>query len=324
MGETFLHIKNLKIKFCGYEGEKEVLEIEDMQLKKGEAYGLIGESGTGKTVLAYAILGLLPMPPGKIESGEILLDGQDLLKMSQKELRQTIRGHKIAMIFQDPMSTLNPVFTVEQQMVNVIRRNQGLGKKEARKEAIRTINLVKLPDAEMIMKKYPHELSGGQRQRIIIALALCCKAELLIADEPTRNLDVTIQAGIVKLLEELQETLKVTVLFIANNPGLIYSTCQHCSILYQGKIVESGTVDEVLKTSAHPYTNVLLHAIPESNGQQITLDQLIASNQWEDSNTEPCIYYQQCVHATKGCVKMPNMKCVGGEHMVRCVKGGQS
>ena len=320
MDETYLHIKDLHIKFCGYEGEKDVLYIEDLQIQKGEAFGLIGESGTGKTVLAYAIQGLLQMPPGKIASGQIILDGQDLLQLSQKELRSSIRGHKIAMIFQDPMSTLNPVFTVEQQMINVIQRNQGLSKKAANEEAVKTIEMVKLPDPTLVMKKYPHELSGGQRQRIIIALALCCKAELLIADEPTRNLDVTIQAGIIKLLQELQDELQVTVLFIANNPGLIYSTCRHCAILYKGQIIESGTVEEVLKEPAHPYTNVLLHAIPEDKGQQIALDKLTA-DRVGPTIENPCIYYRQCAYACETCTDMESMRHIGGEHRVRCNRG---
>lgn len=319
MGNAFLQIKDLRIRFRGYEGEREVLHIEDLCIEKGEAYGLIGESGTGKTVLAYTIQGLLPIPPGKIESGQILLDGQDLLKMSQKELRSTIRGSKTAMIFQDPMSTLNPVFTVGQQMVNVIRRNQHLGKAEAYEEAKKTIEQVRLPDATMIMKKYPHELSGGQRQRIIIALALCCKAEFLIADEPTRNLDVTIQAGIIKLLGELQEKLHVSVLFLANNPGLIYSTCRHCAILYKGHVVESGTVDEVLKTPLHPYTDVLLHAIPEDKSDQTALENHTSTEQ--ATIAEGCIYAGRCAYAHIGCAGAVDMRHAGGEHMVRCRRG---
>lgn len=317
---VYLDIKNLTVKFVVYEGEKEVLSIEELKIKKGECYGLIGESGTGKTVLAYTILGLLPVPPGKIESGEILLEGEDLLKLSQQQYRRRIRGQKIAMIFQDPMSTLNPVFTVEQQMMNVIRKNQKLTGKAAHEEAIRTLNLVKLPDPELILKKYPHELSGGQRQRVIIALALCCKAEFLIADEPTRNLDVTIQAGIIKLLHELQTTLKVTVLFIANNPGLIYSSCEHCAVLYKGKIVESGTVDEVLKTPVHPYTKVLLNAIPKGKRQQIELDKLFVNQ--EDIPQNACFYYKQCADAGVNCVRISEMRLIDGEHYVRCVKEG--
>ena len=316
--QTYLEYKNLNVKFVGYAGEKDVLSIEKLSLKKGESFGIIGESGTGKTVLAYATLGLLPIPPGKIASGEILLNGVDLLKLSQRELRNRIRGKKIAMIFQDPMSTLNPVFTVEQQMLNVIRHNQKLPHKAAYAEAIRILNKVKLPDPEMLMKKYPHELSGGQRQRVIIALALCCKAELLIADEPTRNLDVTIQAGIIKLLQELQTELVVTVLFIANNPGLIYSTCEHCAILYEGRIVEIGTVDEVLKTPVHPYTNVLLNAIPKGKKEVINLDALFSSRKTAPENA--CLYYRQCVHACEKCVHVDSMQYFGGEHYARCIR----
>lgn len=316
--EMYLHYRNLNVKFTGYDGVKDVLTIEELGVRKGEAFGIIGESGTGKTVLAYVTLGLLQIPPGKIASGEILLDGEDLLQLSQKELRKRIRGRKIAMIFQDPMSTLNPVFTVEQQILNVIRHNQNLPRKAAYQEAIRVLNTVKLPDPEMIMKKYPHELSGGQRQRIIIALALCCKAELLIADEPTRNLDVTIQAGIIKLLQELQDELQVTVLFIANNPGLVYSTCEHCAILFDGRIVETGTVDEVLKTPAHPYTNVLLNAIPKGKKEAIQLDKLLVKH--ETIPDFACPYYRQCVYACEKCVHVDSMRHYGGEHYARCIR----
>lgn len=258
----YFQVKNLKVMFNSFEGSKEVLNIDDISINKGESYGVLGESGAGKTVLALSILQLIESPPGEIVSGEVILDGEDLLKKSHKEMERTIRGKKVAMIFQDPMSTLNPVFTVGQQMEQVIMENQGLSKKEASEKAIEMIEIVKLPDASRAMNKYPHELSGGQRQRVIIALALSCGAEMLIADEPTRNLDVTIQAGILKLIKELQTTLKVTVLFIANNPGLISATCDNMAILYNGNILEKGTTKEVLQSPKEEYTLRLLNAVP--------------------------------------------------------------
>lgn len=274
MDKPYLHIKNLKVNFKNYEGTKTILDIDEIKIKKGEAFGIIGESGTGKTVLALSILKLLEMPPGIIESGEILLDGDDLLKKSTKQMEKEIRGKKISMIFQDPMSTLNPVFTVGQQLIKVIVVSQGINKKQAHDKAIEMLNLVELPDAERVMDKYPHELSGGQRQRIIIALALSCGAELIIADEPTRNLDVTIQAGILKLIKELQKTLNVTVLFIANNPGLISATCDNTAILHKGKIVEQGKTKDVLRNPKHPYTFTLLHAIPRNKKEKIDLNSI--------------------------------------------------
>lgn len=249
----YFEIKDLKITYKSFEGTKEILNIDYVGIDKGETFGLVGESGSGKTVLALAILKLLAMPPGQIERGQILLDGENLLEKTEREMEQ-IRGNKISMIFQDPMSTLNPVFTVGYQMIQVIMKNQKLKKTEARKKAIEMITIVKLPDPERIMDKYPHELSGGQRQRIIIAIALSCGAEFLIADEPTRNLDVTIQAGILKLIDELQKELGITVLFIANNLGLVSAICNRMGILKEGIVIEQGTVDEVLRNPKMDYT----------------------------------------------------------------------
>ena len=244
-----------------YEGTHTVLDIDHIHIDKGEIYGLVGESGQGKTVMALTILKLLQCPPGKIVSGEILLDGQDLLKTSEKDMQNKIRGKKIAMIFQDPMSCLNPVFTVKQIMVDVLTRNHSdLNKKTAVDEAIRILGEVKLPDPGSILGKYPHQLSGGQRQRVIIALALCCGAEFLIADEPTRNLDVTIQASILKLLKELQAKHNLTVLFIANNMGLVSAFCDRIGILHGSKIIEEGETLSVVSNPKEEYTKVLIDA----------------------------------------------------------------
>lgn len=260
--DNILEIKDLKINYKTFEGEKNVLDIDYIGIKKGETYGIVGESGAGKTVLALSILRLLSVPPGVIKNGEILFEGENLLLKKEREMRK-IRGKKISMIFQDPMSTLNPVFTVGQQICRVIRNNQGLSKKNSYEKALEMLNLVKLPDAANIMTKYPHELSGGQRQRIIIAIALSCGAEFLIADEPTRNLDVTIQAGILKLIKELQENLNITILFIANNLGLVSAVCDRVGILYNGKIVESGPVEEVIRNPASDYTKTFINALPK-------------------------------------------------------------
>lgn len=262
----YFEIKDLKITYKTFEGTKEILDIDYIGIDKGETFGLVGESGSGKTVLALTILKLLAMPPGQIEKGKIMLDGEDLLSKSEDEM-QKVRGNKISMIFQDPMSTLNPVFTVGYQMIQVIMKSQKLKKKNAEKKAVEMIRLVKLPDPERIMDKYPHELSGGQRQRIIIAIALSCGAEFLIADEPTRNLDVTIQAGILKLIHELQNELGITVLFIANNLGLVSAICDRMGILKEGKIIEQGTVDEVLRNPKNEYTKLLLKTVTPSSGK---------------------------------------------------------
>ena len=259
---AYFEIKNLHITHKSYEGVKDVLNIEHLAIERGETYGLVGESGQGKTVLALAVQKLLACPPGKIESGEVLLEGENLLKLSPRQMQQRIRGSKIAMIFQDPMSCLNPVFTVGSIMTDVLRtRKKGLNRKTATEEAADLLREVKLADAESILSKYPHQLSGGQRQRVIIALALACGAELLIADEPTRNLDVTIQASILKLLKELQQKRGMTVLFIANNLSLVSAFCDRVGILYGGRIIEENSTAQLITTPQQEYTKVLLEAV---------------------------------------------------------------
>ena len=239
---------------------KNVLDIEYLGINKGSSFGLVGESGAGKTVLSLAIQRLLATPPGKIVSGEILFCGEDLLKKSTKEMGR-VRGKKIAMVFQDPLSALNPVFTAGFQMRKIVQERQHVSKKEARQIVIEMIGKVKLPDAENIFGKYPHELSGGQRQRVIIAMALLCGAEFIIADEPTRNLDVTIQAGILRLIHELQQQFNVTILFIANNLSLVSSMCDEMAVIKNGRIIESGNPYELLRNPKDSYTNLLTDSI---------------------------------------------------------------
>lgn len=263
----YLEIKNLKINYKTYEGSRPVLDIDYIGIEKGETFGLVGESGSGKTVLALAIQKLLSMPPGEIISGEILIDGEDILKKNEKEMSH-IRGSKVSMIFQDPMSALNPVFTVGMQMEKIVREKHKLKKKAAEEKVLEMIRTVKLPDPEKMIKKYPHELSGGQRQRIIIGMALLCGAEFIIADEPTRNLDVTIQAGILKLINELQKKFNITVLYIANNLGLVSTICHEVAILKDGVIVERGNAKEILVNPQSDYTKLLIDSITPSRSTE--------------------------------------------------------
>lgn len=258
---AYFEINNLLVRHKSFEGLKTVLDIDHISIEKGETYGIVGESGQGKTVLALTILKLLQCPPGIIEHGEICLNGEDLLKKTEKKMQSQIRGKRVAMIFQDPMSCLNPVFTIKECMVDTLRQNhRGMSKRQAVGEAVRLLKEVKLADPESTLSKYPHQLSGGQRQRVIIALALCCGADFLIADEPTRNLDVTIQASILKLLRELQKKHGMTVLFIANNLSLVGAFCDRVGILHDGKIVEEGSAEEVVKHPKQDYTRLLLEA----------------------------------------------------------------
>jgi len=261
---AYFTIKNLKVGFKDIDGEKNVLDIESLSIERGEVYGIVGESGSGKTVLARTILRLLPSPPCLIDPmSEIIFDEENLLQCSERYIRNKIRGRRIATIFQDPMSTLNPVFTAGQQITDVIKACRGLGRKTAEAEAKEMLERVRMPDAARIMKKYPHELSGGQRQRVIIAMALSCGAEFLIADEPTRNLDVTIQTGILRIIEELRRELGITVLYLANNMGLVSVTCDHAAVLHNGTILESGTAREIISSPKTEYTKTLLNSLPE-------------------------------------------------------------
>lgn len=315
--KNYFEIQNLKVLYRTYEGEKTTLDLEHLVMEKGKTFGLVGESGSGKSVLAQTILGILLRPPGIIKSGKIFFNGEDLLSNSEKDMRK-IRGRKISMIFQDPMSTLNPVFTVGTQITRVIRQNQGVSKKEAIKRAIEKIELVKIPDAEDIMRSYPHELSGGQRQRIIIAIALSCDAELLIADEPTRNLDVTIQAGILKLIANLQKELNVSVLFIANNLGLVSATCDQLAILQKGRIVETGTTRDVLHNPRHPYTRAYIEAILKDTQPRTQSGQSGKENSAQVDSIG-CSNINLCGDRLDKCEQtMPRLRQLSETHFVAC------
>jgi oligopeptide/dipeptide ABC transporter ATP-binding protein len=314
MSEYF-EIKHLSVGFRTFEGVHNVLNIESLRIGRGETYGLVGESGAGKTVLALTILGLLPKPAGIVHSGEIWLDGEDLLKKPEHELYAHYRGKRITMIFQDPMSTLNPVYTVGQQLGRVIETQQQLRGEANTRKTLEMLQVVKLPDAANTLKKYPHELSGGQRQRIIIAMALACGAEFLIADEPTRNLDVTIQAGILKLMAELQHEFKMSVLFIANNVGLVNVVCKNAGILYKGKIMEDGPSELVIHSARHPYTQTLISAIPRHKSEKLKFADVALKPDAPDG----CPYYARCPIAEAGCAaSMPMLAPIQDDQKVAC------
>lgn len=313
--DAYLDIKNLKVGFRGHGGVRQIVDIDELQIQRGHAYALVGESGSGKSVMAYAVQQLLTVPPAVISCDKVELNGISLMDKSQKEM-ESIRGRKIAMIFQDPMSTLNPVFTVGTQLENAIRRNHKLNKADAHRKAVELIETVQMPDPERTLKKYPHELSGGQRQRIIIAIALGCGADFLIADEPTRNLDVTIQAGILKLLSQLRKEQNLTVLFITNNLSLVPLICDEVGLLHRGQIVESGSVAEVVDHPMHPYTEALLQPLPVTDEEK----ELIKTAAADDNVvTQGCRYQNKCRLCTERCrTQDPEMFLVEGSHKVRC------
>jgi len=318
MTRPLLEIKNLKVNFKTYYGMANVLDLEHLAINKNESFGLAGESGSGKSITALSIFKLIPCPPGEIESGQILYDGEDLLAKSEKEMRH-IRGKKLSMIFQDPMSSLNPVFTVGEQIKRVIVYHDRVSRKEAETRALELFDLVKLPDPKNTMNKYPHELSGGMRQRVVIAIALSCGAEFLIADEPTRALDVTIQAGVLELIKEIKKKTDLTVLFIANSLGVVSEMCDRVALLYAGQVVETGRVEDVFRNPLHPYTSALIEALPKPSQKDKPL--AVTGGFPPDPTKMPqgCRFHPRCSRATEICVKTkPTMAEVEPGHWVAC------
>lgn len=262
--QPLLQVHNLKTYFYTEDGVMPSVDGVDFDLHEGETLAIVGESGCGKSVTSLSIMGLVQCPPGKIEAGEILYHSKDLLKISKKEMR-SIRGNEISMIFQEPMTSLNPVFTVGRQIMESFIIHQKLNKKEARTKAIEMIRMVGIPDPEKVVDKYPHELSGGMRQRIMIAMALACKPRILIADEPTTALDVTIQAQIMQLLKDLKEKTGTSIIIITHDLGVVAQIAQTAMVMYAGQVVEYAPARSIYKDPLHPYTRGLLKSIPKLN-----------------------------------------------------------
>jgi peptide/nickel transport system ATP-binding protein len=262
-----IQVKNLQTSFFTPEGEVRAIDGVSFEIAEGETLGLVGESGCGKSVTSLSIMRLIQSPPGKIVGGEIIYRGRDLLKLNNEEMRK-IRGNEISMIFQEPMTSLNPVFTVGNQIGEAIRLHQGLGKKETRQKTIDMLRLVKIADPESRVDAYPHQLSGGMRQRVMIAMALSCNPSLLIADEPTTALDVTIQAQILELMKELQQKFGMALLLITHDLGVVAEQANEVAIMYAGKIVERATVQAIFARPFHPYTVGLLNSLPGARGKK--------------------------------------------------------
>lgn len=256
-----LQVKDLQTSFFTPEGEVRAIDGVSFEIGEGKTLGLVGESGCGKSVTSLSIMRLIPSPPGKIVGGEIEYRGRDLLGLSNEEMRK-IRGNEISMIFQEPMTSLNPVFTVGNQIGEAIRLHQGLGKTETRQKTIEMLRLVKIADPESRVDSYPHQLSGGMRQRVMIAMALSCNPSLLIADEPTTALDVTIQAQILELMKELQDKIGMALLLITHDLGVVAEQADDVAIMYAGKIVERATARKIFARALHPYTVGLLNSLP--------------------------------------------------------------
>lgn len=263
--KELLQVRELETTFFTDDGAIPAVDHISFSLKEGEILGIVGESGCGKSVTSLSIMGLVPSPPGKITSGEILLDGKDLTKLSQKEMRK-IRGQEIAMIFQEPMTSLNPLFTIGNQLTEAILiHHKSWSKKKASARAVEMMKLVGLPRAEELLKEYPHQLSGGMRQRVMIAMALVCDPKILIADEPTTALDVTIQAQILELMKEIQKKSNTSIIFITHDLGVVANVADRVAVMYAGQIVEYGTVEDIFYNPKHPYTWGLLGSMPDLN-----------------------------------------------------------
>ncbi|MGH7320887.1 MAG: ABC transporter ATP-binding protein [Candidatus Rokuibacteriota bacterium] len=261
MGERLLEIKDLKTHFFTDEGVVRAVDGISLHIDKGETLGIVGESGCGKTVTALSIMKLIAMPPGRIVQGQIVYQGRDLVPLPPAQMRR-VRGKEISMVFQEPMTSLNPVFTIGEQIAEAIRLHEGLGRRDAMDKTVDMLKLVHMANPERRVKEYPHQLSGGMRQRVMIAMALSCHPKLLIADEPTTALDVTIQAQILDLLNELKAKLGMAVMLITHDMGVIAETAQRVVVMYAAKVVEEASVKELFKEPLHPYTQGLLRSIP--------------------------------------------------------------
>jgi oligopeptide transport system ATP-binding protein len=265
--ENILEVKDLNISFHTFAGEVKAIRGVNFELKKGETLAIVGESGSGKSVTTKAIMKLLPPGNSEIKQGEILFEGKDLAKLSDKQM-QKIRGQDISMIFQDPMTSLNPTMTVGKQIMEPLIKHQNMSRSSAMERAVQLLKLVGIPKPELRIKQYPHQFSGGMRQRVVIAIALACNPKVLIADEPTTALDVTIQAQILELMKDLQKKIDTSIIFITHDLGVVANVADRVAVMYGGKIVEIGTVDEVFYNPQHPYTWGLISSMPSLDAKE--------------------------------------------------------
>ena len=316
--DVLLDVRNLKTHFHVMDGVVKAVDGVDFQLRRGGTLGIVGESGSGKSVTAHTIMRLIETPPGKIVDGEIIFDGRDLLTIPMEEMRH-VRGNDIAMIFQEPMTSLNPVFTVGDQIAESVKLHQEVSKKEAWDRAVDAIKLVGIPAPERRAKQYPHEMSGGMRQRVMIAMALSCNPKLLIADEPTTALDVTIQAQILELIKELQARTGTALLLITHDLAVVAETVQTIAVMYAGRVVETGTAEEVLLGPKHPYTQGLLNSIPgeKKRGKELSAIQGTVPNPFR--MPPGCKFEPRCPYAWERCQAEPDLIAIGNpDRRARC------
>jgi oligopeptide transport system ATP-binding protein len=318
LSEKILEVKNLKTSFFTHLGEVQAVRGVSFSVEKGEVLGIVGESGSGKSVTSMSVMKLVAYP-GKVKDGEIIFKGEDLVPKKEKEMLN-VRGDKISMIFQDPMTSLNPVYTIGNQIVEAITRHQGLSKRKARKKAIEMLKLVGIPSPEDRIDNYPHEFSGGMRQRAMIAIALSCEPDLLIADEPTTALDVTIQAQIMELLKELKDKIDTSIILITHDLGVVADTCDKIAVMYGGLMMERGSAQDIFYNPKHPYTMGLLKSIPRMDLKEEGKLVPIPGTPPDLLNPpEGCPFAARCPYAMKICeVEMPDYYEFDNDHVAAC------
>ncbi len=316
MSDKILEIKDLVIHYVTDDGTVKAVNNISFDVNKGETLGLVGETGAGKTTTALGVLGLVPDPPGKIINGEILFEGQNLLTLSKKEIRE-IRGNKVSMIFQDPMTSLNPVTTVGDQIAEVIRLHEKLSKAQAQVKAVELLQLVGIPGERF--GEYPHQFSGGMKQRVIIAIALACNPMLIIADEPTTALDVTIQAQVLDLMSNLKNELNTAMILITHDLGVVAEVCDKVAIMYAGEIVESGTLEDIYERTKHPYTLGLFGSIPNLEEDVDRLNPIDGLMPDPTDLPQGCSFAPRCPHAFDRCKEQnPVLTNLSDTHKIKC------
>ena len=315
---VLLNIRDLCVEFRTAEGTIQAVSHLDYSLREGEKLGIVGESGSGKSVSSLAVMGLIPDPPGRVTEGEIRYQGEDLLKKSERDMRR-IRGNEISMIFQEPMTSLNPIHRCGAQIAESLRLHRGMNKQEAQKEAIRLMRAVGIANSEVRFREYPHQMSGGMRQRIMIAMALACHPKILIADEPTTALDVTIQAQILDLIRELNREMHMAVVFITHDLGVVSELCDRIIVMYTGHIVEEAATRALFDAPKHPYTEGLIQAIPEIRKERAPLRTIKGSVPNPLEKTSGCSFAPRCPYASDICGReAPPLFHLNAERSVRC------
>lgn len=317
MDKKLLEIKDLSVEYSTDNGIVRAVNNFNIVLNKGETLGIVGETGAGKTTTALGILRLVPDPPGKISSGEIFFEGKDLLKMKDTELRE-IRGNKISMIFQDPMTSLNPVMTIGEQIAEGIEIHQKLNKNEALDKANEMLELVGIPKERA--GEYPHQFSGGMKQRVVIAIALACNPNLLIADEPTTALDVTIQAQVLELMQDLKEEFNTAMILITHDLGVVAETCDNVAIMYAGEVIEFASLEQLFENPSHPYTQGLFGSIPNLEEDVKRLKPIEGLMPDPTDLPSGCTFHPRCPYAEDICSKeWPDSTDIGDKHLVKCL-----